>query len=47
MFPITQLVLELVFKKGRDVIDQNEDPCNKSGLIKARYILLSLLRYLD
>jgi hypothetical protein len=37
MFPTTQLVLELVFKEGRDVIDRNEDPYNKSGLIKARY----------
>jgi hypothetical protein len=33
-----QLKDELVFKGGRDVIDQNQSPGNKSGIIKARYI---------
>jgi hypothetical protein len=46
-FPITQLKDELVFKRGRNVIRRNQGPDNKSGLIKVRYILSSLLGYLD
>jgi hypothetical protein len=44
-FPTTQLVL--IFNDERDVIGQNQGPCNKFSLTKARYILSSLLGYLD
>jgi hypothetical protein len=45
-FPTTQLEDELVFKRGRDVIGQNQGPSNKFGLIKVRYTLPILLGYL-
>jgi hypothetical protein len=46
-FPTTHLEDELVFKEGRDVIGRNQGLGNTSGFLKARYILLNLLEYLD